>query len=310
MITQSDPYKVLGISPQASALEIKSAWRKAAKQWHPDMGSRDAVSRVRFDEAVKAWELLKDPVKKEAYDGRFRQTFRSPVKPPSPPRPPSPAPRAPSPPMPPKARSHTVHFDQENVVFLYLKDLFSPLKISLRLRSPLVCSSCVGKGVVRSLVGCGACKGMGWMPGRRGLVPCLTCHRQGFLHSKAVCAPCQGTGYRQNECSLEAHLPQGLQDQTFLRVKVPQSTKDIFLRISLRKHRSFTPKEHDLWMERQLSSARLLKGSSFTLKLLTGEKIRIKVPAQSAAGDVLRIEKKGLPKTSGFGDLFIRLQRS
>src|SRR5690242_11913242 len=270
-----DYYKVLGVARGAGDDEIKKAYRKLARKYHPDV-SKEANAKERFQEVSEAYETLKDKEKRAAYDSlgshRAGQDFRPP---------------------PDWYRRFGAAGEEEDLSGIDLSDLFESLgarfggapggargfayrRGSMKLRgedyeaSRAVDIEEAAQGVERDLV----------LNGRnvRVRIP------RGSTDGERLRIPCKG-GPGANG----------------------GAAGDLYLSVSLRPHPLFKPDGHDLELEVPITPSEAALGASIEIPTLGG-RVAMKVPAGSSSGQRMRLAGKGLPRPrGGAGDLYARL---
>jgi DnaJ-class molecular chaperone len=310
--TPRDYYQMLGVSRTASTEEIKKAFRRLARQYHPDLhaGMKKAEMEKKFKELNEAQEVLTDPDKRKKYDQYgaewdHAQAFEKARQ---------------------QARSHgfggpwgfegndggqergrseresfSDFFeslfgnrgraghnssgmpgeDIETEVRLGLREAVTGVTKRVNLREPRTCSTCQGSGTVR---------------GR----PCVTC---------------QGTGMTTEYKTIEVRIPAGVQDGTRVRVagKGQPGTHggkrgDLYLHVVIPPDPVFRRQGSDLHVTLPVYPWEVALGAEVTAPTLT-EPVKVKVPPGSKADGKLRLKGKGLPTTAGgHGDLFLTLQ--
>ena len=282
-----DYYQTLGVSRTASAEEIKKAFRRLARQYHPDLhsGAKKAEMEKKFKELNEAQEVLTDPEKRKRYDqygnewdqaqafekarqqawnrgakslfGNRKQGTGG------------------------RSASGRAGQDLETEVQLTLREVLTGVVKRVNLREPQACSSCHGHGMVR---------------GR----PCGTC---------------QGTGRVTEHKTIEVRIPAGVQDGTRVRVAGKGQLGsdggkrgDLYLQVSIATDPIFRRQGSDLHVALPIYPWEAILGADVTAPTLT-EPVKVKVPPGSKADAKLRLKGKGLPSaTGGAGDLFLTLQ--
>lgn len=278
-----DYYRVLGVPRGASHEEIKKAYRLLARKFHPDV-SKEPNAEEKFKEVAEAYEVLKDPKKRAAYDrlGSWQpgQEFR--------------------PPPDWERQFRGFEFDRGGAHGGDFSDFFSEL---------------FGMGR-----GAGPRGGRFAMPGKDlearvelSLEEALHGRETQFQLAQTERDP-QGRARRVPH-SVRVRIPKGATDGQRLRVPGKGSKGssggpdgDLYLTISLKPHPLFRPDGHDLYLELPITPSEAALGASMDVPTLEGH-ARIKVPAGSRSGQKLRLTGKGLPKPGGgAGDLYCVLQ--
>jgi curved DNA-binding protein len=267
-----DYYRTLGVAADASAAEIKKAYRKLARRYHPDV-SEEKDAEERFKQVAAAYETLSDPEKRRAYDqlGRYQngQEFRPP-------------------PDWERQFGHIFGRDQDDVPF-DLSDLFA---------------------------GLGGARRSGARPGRSGRDVEVTASLDLAQVATGTEVKIQLTSAPGAESrTITARIPKGAIDGQKLRVKgkgTPglrgAAPGDLYISVRLKPHPLFRPDGHDLLLELPVTPAEAALGASIEIPTLE-HRVKIRVPANSASGQRLRIAGCGLPKPDGKrGDLIAQLK--
>lgn len=265
-----DYYKTLGVARGASGDDIRKAYRKLARKYHPDV-SKEADAKERFQEVAEAYETLKDPEKRAAYDNLGSHASGQNFRPPP---------------------DWSARFGRGRTSFedVDLSDLFETLGVRSGMRDGM-----------RS--GRGARRGGIPLPGDDYVLMVrlrLEEAAQGIERQ-----------FRIGERSVHARIPKGATDGERLRLRGrggPGANGgppgDLYLDIVLEPHPLFRPSGHDLDIELPLAPWEAALGAQIDVPTLEGG-VSMKVPAGSRSGQKLRIAGKGLPKPGGgSGDLY------
>lgn len=321
-----DPYAILDIPPDATAQDIKKAYRKAALRCHPDKNpAPDAAEE--FKKITAAYEMLRDEAARAAYDsaqnGTFADTFDdtdfSPqdffnffndMK--------RPGARA-------VKRTPDAHLD----VKVLLRDLFKGKVVKINSSRKVLCRGCRGSGYSPKSVPqtCKSCKGQGAVRRVRRVGPgmvttdyvdCKHCHALGKVYrEKDRCKKCDG-GLVEEKKILEFNIPKGskLGDNVVLEGELDQAfnmeTGDVILRFVQEEDEVFERKGNDLHAEVQVSLVEALCGFlRVVMKHLDGTGIRVTVPLGKVLrpGDYLKVTGQGMPILNSDlrGDLYLRV---
>ncbi|HEX2566753.1 MAG TPA: DnaJ C-terminal domain-containing protein [Burkholderiales bacterium] len=272
-----DYYKTLGVERGAADEDIKKAYRKLARKYHPDV-SKEPNAKERFQEVSEAYETLKDKEKRAAYDSlgshRAGQDFRPP---------------------PDWYQRFGGAGEEEDLSGIDLSDLFESLgaRFGARPGGARTYSFRRGGGSMR-------------LPGEdyEATLP-LTVEEA----AEGVERELQLGGR-----SIRVRIPRGATDGERLRIPGKGGpgvnggpAGDLYLDISLRPHPLYKASGHDLEIEVPLTPSEAALGAQIEIPTLGG-RVALKVPAGSASGQRLRLSGKGLPKPkSGAGDLYARL---
>ena len=274
-----DYYATLGVDKKASAEEIKKAYRKLARKYHPDV-SKEKDAKEKFQDVSEAYETLKDAEKRAAYDqlGSFQpgQDFR-----------------------PPPGWEH--QFSQGDFSFddLDLADLFAGLGGAARGFRPR------GRG--------------GPMPGEDYEVPVRITLEQAFhgtlLDLKLQVPEYDESGrLRRVPRVVKARIPKGVTAGERLRLSGKGGKGahggrdgDLYLVIDIAPHRLFRVSGRDLYLDLPLAPWEAVLGATVELPTLGGT-VRLKIKPGTQAGQQLRLARRGLPKPEAEGDLYAIVQ--
>ena len=328
-------YETLGVPKNASADDIKKAYRKLARKFHPDANPGDAVAEERFKQINEAYDVLSDADKRKQYD-TFGQNFR--------------------PGQGPTGgfagfegfdmRSATEGFD--------LGDLFGGLftrgrgqqprsmrgadvEVSVRVsfedalhgatvKVPVVkanaCGNCNGSGAApgTSPTICPDCKGRGVTSESQGFFSLSnTCHRCGGAGTiiEHPCGVCGGSGRVRSTKTYQVRIPAGVKDGTRIKVKgkgeaAPRGGEpgDLYVVTQVEESGLFQRRGDDLMVDVPVTFAEASIGAEVELPTPDGQRVKVKVPSGSTDGKTLRVKGRGAPKLNGggSGDLLVRLR--
>jgi molecular chaperone DnaJ len=325
MAASKDYYQVLGVSETATVDEIKKAFRRLAKQYHPDRNPNNAQAAERFKEINEAHDVLSDPEKRKKYDQLRRYgAFAG-------------ADRGAGPGGGGAYGNSGVDFDLSDLSSLGgLGDLFSSIfgrrgsgrteeedeiEVALGGRVPIVlpmtevCPTCSGSGAApgATLSTCPECKGKGTISfGQGGFAvqrPCPVCRGKGKVPSQR-CPTCSGSGEVTVQKRLVITVPPGTDDGTRLRLK-GQGTKgkgDVVVVTQVEPDRFFRRDGAlDLVGVVPINLAQALLGSKVRVKTLDGRRVVLKIPAGTHHGQKFRIPGQGIERNGRRGDLFVEV---
>ncbi len=313
-MSKRDYYEVLGLKKGATADEIKKAYRKLAKEHHPDKGG----SEDKFKEISEAYDTLSDSDKKNNYDrfghskggqqgdpfGGFRNPFRGGF--------------AGGFSGGPQSR---VGNDMSLLIKLTLEEIYTGTKKTYKYNRKTKCGTCNGHGG-EDVVDCGVCGGSGHvvhvfntpMGHIQQVTTCDACGGLGNSYTKQ-CKTCVGHGVVDTTETVEVDIPSGvIEGMTFVMAGKGHGVKggsegDLHIKIHELQHKIYTRSGSDLKMNLKLSYPQLILGDKVEIETIDGAKIRISIPEYSDVGSNLRIPFKGI-KTygkDGRGDVLITL---
>jgi molecular chaperone DnaJ len=327
-------YSTLGVSKTASADEIKKAYRKLARENHPDRNPGDAAAEERFKEVQAAYDVLSDPEKRKQYDafggangrpgpggfttgdfdfgdlggifgdlfgggGRFGRGRR-----------PEPAGRRGA--------------DLEAEVRLSFEDSLRGIETRIPVDVESACRECGGSGAKPGTAPsvCPECKGRGVRAESQGLFalsqPCPRCGGQGTV-IEDPCGHCHGSGRERLTKRYTVKIPAGVKDGTRIRLKGkgepglgPAPPGDLFVTTRVAPSRLFARRgAADLELEVPVTYPEAALGATVEVPTPYGERLSLKVPAGSEDGKLLKMRGHGAPSLKGGkGDLVARLRVS
>ncbi len=333
-MAKRDFYEVLGVPKGSDEAALKSAYRKLAMQFHPDRNPGNAEAEQKFKEVSEAYDTLKDPQKRAAYDRFGHAAFENGGG------------RGPGGFGPEFSSSMSDIFEDIFGDFmggggrggrgsqsrLRGSDLRYNLEISLE-------ESFQGRTVeidVPTLVGCKTCDGSGAKPGT-GMSTCRQCNghgkvraAQGFFTIERTCPVCQGRGQimeqpctdcggqgrRQENRTLSVDIPKGIEDGTRIRLADEGEAGlrggppgDLYIFISIKPHDLFQRDGADLYARVPIAMTTAALGGEFEVPTLDGTRAKVKVAPGTQPGQRVRLKTKGMPilRTKDFGDLYVQL---
>ncbi|MEB3100711.1 molecular chaperone DnaJ [Ferviditalea candida] len=319
MMSKRDYYEVLGVGKNASEDEIKKAYRKLARQYHPDVNKTPGADE-KFKEAKEAYEVLSDPQKKATYDqfghvdpnmgagGFSSQDFgfgdifdmffggggggR----------------RNPNAPQRGADLQYTMTIEFKEAVFGKEMDIQIPRTEE--------CDTCHGSGAKPGThpETCSVCKGTGQQEyvqqtafgrivNRRS---CSTCGGTGKI-IRDKCPECHGSGKLKKHRKIHVKIPAGVDDGAQLRIsgEGEAGTRggppgDLYVVIRVNPHDFFERENDDIYCEVPLTFTQAALGDEIEIPTLTG-KVKLKIPAGTQTGTYFRLKGKGVPRLRGYG---------
>jgi molecular chaperone DnaJ len=329
-----DYYELLGISKTAKEEEIKKAYRKLAMKYHPDRHQGDKEAEKKFKEINEAYEVLKDPQKKAAYDrygsaafangdfgkqnagtgfggfgfsgfqGNPFEDIISELF---------------------GGKSATKNFNGvqsgENIRFdlsISLDDAFWGTSSNIKYRTFCRCENCKGYGSAdkKSPVKCSTCQGTGFIRTQSGFFTtertCAACRGSGAT-VKDPCSNCAGQGRVFQDKSLNVTIPKGVSEKTQIRLAGEGEAGvrggdfgDLYVFISIKKHKLFKKEKNDLICNVPISMVAAALGTEVSISTIDKQKTTFKIPEGTQTGTRIKIKGKGMPNLQGVrGDLLV-----
>lgn len=345
---ERDYYKILGVSRDASEEEIKRAYRRLARKYHPDVNPGDKSAEAKFKEINEAYQVLSDKEKRKLYDqfgaGAFRAGFD------------------------PRAYQYAntgwsdfgdfmgfrgrtssgAGFDFNDIfkeifhedlfnrhgfeehaestggedlsgsIDLTLEEVFHGTTKDVRIQRRIKCGSCNGSGIgAGNQRVCTQCHGKGYVKSSRGFfattVQCPSCNGRGTTGS--ICASCNGSGLVFTTETIAVKIPPGVESGKKIRVQGKGnmsrngSAGDLYLNVNVLPHSRFERKGSDVYTELPISFIEAIRGAKIEVPTLDGA-VTVTVPPGTQSGQVLRLQGKGLPllNSSSRGDQFVRIK--
>jgi molecular chaperone DnaJ len=328
MAAVRDLYEVLGVPRDASQEDIKKAYRRLAREHHPDVNN-DPQAEERFKEVSGAYEILSDPDKRARYDafgatggpqgspftdiqdifdlffgaGGFGGVGSRRARP----------------------RSRTRHGeDLRTAVALSFRDSVFGVRRDIEIDRLVVCDRCLGNGAEpgTSPIACRNCGGTGSVQAVRRSVfgtvmtatPCATCDGSG-LEIPDKCEACFGQGRRREPATVTVDVPAGVSDGMDLRVQANGNAGvsggpagDLYVSLHVEPSAEFERRGQDLFTVLDISITQATLGGEIEVDTLEGAE-RKRVEPGTESGTIVRLRGKGVPNLNrrGRGDLFVTL---
>jgi molecular chaperone DnaJ len=338
-MAKRDYYEVLGVGRSADEKELKSAFRKLAKQHHPDANPDSKASEQKFKEINEAYDVLKDPQRRAAYDRFGHRAFEGGTG--------GQGPFAHGGFGPEFTSSMSDIFEDLFGEFMggrrgggrrqgsgsqrgsdlrynmeiSLTEAYSGKTAQIRVPSSVTCEVCGGKGAKpgSSPKTCPTCQGSGAVRQSSGFFTvertCQTCQGRGQVISDP-CTACHGAGRLTKERTLSVNIPAGVEDGTRIRLAGEGEaglrggpTGDLYIFLSIKPHEFFQRDGADLFCRVPISMTVAALGGEIEVPTIDGKKARVAVPEGTQAGKQFRLRSKGMPvlRSGQAGDMYIQV---
>ncbi len=333
-MSKRDIYEVLGISRDADDKAIKSAYRKLAMENHPDRNPDDEVAAERFREAAEAYEILKDPQKKAAYDrlghaafeqtgggfggaggfsgggfggGGFSDIFEQMFSEFSGGQ--------------DEGRHGRKGADLRYDLSVSLEDAFTGCSKDIQITVTSTCGDCSGTGAGKGSkpVTCSQCGGHGKVRAQQGFFTiertCVTCQGAGETIAKP-CKSCRGQGRVQKIETLSVTVPAGVDTGTRIRLSGKgeaglrgATAGDLYIFISVDEHAIFHRDADTLYVKIPVPMVTAALGGSIEVPTLSGRLTKLKIDAGTQSNRKFRMRGKGMPilRSSRIGDQIVEI---
>jgi molecular chaperone DnaJ len=333
-MAKRDYYDVLGITRGASEQDIKSAFRRLAKDCHPDRNASDKSAEQRFKELNEAYEALKDPQKRAAYDqfghaafdgrgghghgfgpdfassmsdifddlfGEFMGGRRG-----------GGARRS------GRERGADLRYNME----VGLAEAYTGKTAQIRVPTSVTCEGCTGTGANPGTKpsACPTCGGIGKVRASQGFFTiertCPGCHGRGEIISDP-CSDCSGKGRVVKERQLSVNIPAGVEDGTRIRLAGEGEAGlrggpagDLYIFLSIKPHEFFQRDGADIFCRVPISMTTAALGGQIDVPTIDNGKTRVKVPEGTESGKQFRLKGKGMPvlRSKVTGDMYIQVE--
>lgn len=319
-----DYYKLLGVDKSATKDDIKKAYKKLAKQYHPDM-NKDPKAAEKFKEINEAAAVLGNDKKREQYDqfgeapfdqsgfdfsgfssefdfgdvfdqffggNMFGNIFGK------------------------RRTAGSEGSDLVSDLYIDLKDAVSGARKKIVLKGYYECEACHGRGTLKksSITSCEECHGRGYANYARrtpfGLIQttttCKSCNGTGET-IKEPCPECNGAGSVLRDNTIEVKVPTGVDEGTKLKIKGAGSfgrstgAGDLYIILHVRENPSFERDGDDLNTKIILPFTALILGNTIEVATVLGKTVKLKIPAGTQPGTVFRIKGEGVPHLGSYG---------
>ncbi|MCX7558300.1 molecular chaperone DnaJ [Sulfitobacter sp. F26204] len=340
-MAKRDYYEVLGVAKGASADEIKKGFRTKAKELHPDRNADNPNAEAQFKEANEAYDVLKAPDKKAAYDRYGHAAFEGGM--------------GGGGGRPGGGMGGGGHGDFGSAfsdVFddlfgdfmgqrggggggrraargadlrfnlsITLEDAFAGMQKSISVPTSVQCDDCSGSGAEGGAepTTCPTCSGMGKVRAQQGFFTvertCPTCSGMGQI-VKNPCKTCRGAGRTKKERTLSVNIPAGVETGTRIRLSGEGEAGmrggpagDLYIFIEVAEHELFDRDGPNLFCRVPVSMSTAALGGNIEVPTIDGGRGRVQIPSGSQSGRQMRLRGKGMPplRGGGVGDMIIEL---
>lgn len=340
--TKQDYYELLGVPRKATLKEIRAAYRKLARKYHPDLNPGDKSAEEKFKQVQEAYDVLSDPKKRQMYDqfGFYAEGYQG------------------GPPPGAGPRAEGIHFDFGGFDFgdagTSFRDIFSqffrgareePAVVGPQRGSDLEYEIEIGfweavRGTVKKMTitrldQCPPCRGSGAAPGgqqvctacggtgrssqtARGLrfhLSCARCGGEGRL--RTICRSCGGEGVVRRSETIEVRIPPGM--QTGSRVRVPGKGNagplggppgDLYIITRVAPHPFFERRGDDIYTVVPITVTEASLGAKIEVPTIDGRAL-LRIPPGTSSGQRFRLREKGAPsarRAGQRGDQYVEVQ--
>lgn len=332
---EKDYYRVLGVAEGATAKEIKSAYRKLSREYHPDANPGDAAAEERFKEVSAAYDVVGNAERRKEYDevrrlgpasagfpggggggpggfsfqdggdlgdllgGLFGRSSRG-----------------------GRGGSKGPHRGQDLEAELHLSfdDAVAGVTTAVHLTSDAPCHTCNGSGAKPGTMPtrCAHCGGQGVVSDNQGLFslssPCPACAGRGVTIDDP-CPTCRGTGVERRPREVKLRVPPGVDEGQRIRLKGRGGPGrnggppgDLFVIVRVAPHPLFQRRGRDLTLTVPITFPEATLGADVAVPTLDGGSVTLRIPAGTRSGRTFRVKGKGVATPKGTGDLLATVE--
>ena len=298
-----DPYSIFGVSRNASADEIKKAYRQLAQSHHPD---KKGGSEEKFKEISEAYDILKDPQKKDMFDKygsvnphqhsnpfsgggwdfnvNINDFFGKQHR-----------------------RTNTIRrngVDLKIILELPLRDIYTGTNKRVQLKKPTNCTNCGGAGG-HELTACGICNGTGQIHKQMGMmiaaIPCPHCNSSGVKFSKP-CGTCHTSGTVNQTREYEINIPAGIEEGVRLNLQgqggegFNAPNGNLFVYVNIKKETKFWREGRDLHTEIDVKYTDIYFGASILINVMGVKQLNMNIPPKTISTNRFSLDGHGFPE--------------
>lgn len=342
-MSKRDYYEILGVDKGAGEAELKKAYRKLAMKYHPDRNKGDDSAEKKFKEASEAYDVLRDPQKRQKYDqfghagingggfgggnygnadfedifSRFSDIFGGDIF------------GGGDPFSQGRSRgrrgSGRPGSDMKLKVSLTMEEIAFGVEKTLKVKKHIQCDSCGGTGAEtdEDFETCSTCSGTGevrqvsrTMFGQFvNVQPCPTCAGEGKI-IRNKCSKCSGEGRYKSDEKIKVNIPSGVANGNYITLRRQGNAGlrggqpgDLIVLIDEKKHEHFQREGNDIYYDLMISIPDAILGTEVEVPTLKG-KAKVKVEPGTQPGKLLRMKERGIIglNNSGTGDQFIDIK--
>jgi molecular chaperone DnaJ len=335
-MAKRDYYEVLGVPRDADEETLKKAYRKLAMKWHPDRNQGDKNAEAKFKEVNEAYDVLKDPEKRAAYDRFGHAAFE--------PGGPGPGAGGFAGGSPfgsafedifeemfgrfggggrPRGAASGRGADLRTQVEISLEEAFAGTRKTIRIPTWVRCEACNGTGAEGGasvgIVTCGTCGGAGRIRTQQGFFlierTCPTCNGSGRI-IKNPCTVCHGAGRVQRERTLNVTIPPGVEDGTRIRLAGEGEAGlrgapagDLYVDVAVKPHPIFRRDGANIYIRVPLRMTQAALGGHVEVPTIDGGRARVTIPPGTQTGDQFRLRGKGFSvlRSGARGDMYVQV---
>ena len=331
-MAKQDYYETLGVAREATADQLKKAYRALAMKFHPDRNPGDKTSEHKFKEISEAYDVLKDDQKRAAYDRFGHRAFENGGA----------------------GAGHPGGFDfnagggfadifeemfgefmggrrgqqarqrggdLQYKMEITLEEAFAGKQATIRVGALAACETCAGSGAEKGSkpVVCPTCRGSGKLRHAQGFftveTTCASCHGGGKVIDKP-CRTCSGQGRSRKDKTLNVTIPPGVEDGTRIRLSGEGEagmrgapTGDLYIFLSVQPHKLFQRDGANIYCRVPITMVNAVLGGIVEVPTVDGSRARITVPAGTQTGQQFRLRHKGMSvlRSTERGDMFAQI---
>ncbi|MGF1608040.1 MAG: molecular chaperone DnaJ [Kiloniellales bacterium] len=329
-MAKQDYYETLGVARNASAEDLKKAYRKLAMKYHPDRNPGDAAAEQRFKDINEAYGVLKDAENRATYDrfghaafdgamggrgagdfnfnfaGGFADIFDEMFGEFMGGR---------------RGRAATRGSDLRYNMEITLEEAYAGKTAQIRVPTSVACDACSGSGAERGSapVTCSTCHGRGRIRAQQGFFTiertCPACQGAGRVVEKP-CLACHGSGRVHKEKTLQVNIPAGVEDGTRIRLSGEGEagiqgapSGDLYIFLAVKPHRLFQRDGANIYCQVPIPMTTAALGGSIEVPSIDGGRAKVTLPPGTQSGNQFRLKGKGMSvmRSKARGDMYIQV---